>query len=89
MTDMIKRNPRRGATAVARPPREIRVRMTAARAAAFGAPPPDVWVVNGRVIRFLDPMGPDDVAAPPAAGQRGRMSGVLRLLRLTRSKRVG
>jgi hypothetical protein len=77
---MMKRRQRKGRAAVAHPKREIKVRMTTARAAGFGAAPPDVWVVNGRVIRFLDPMRPDEVSAP-AARRRvgvGALLGVLR-----------
>jgi hypothetical protein len=56
--------------AVARAPREIHVRLTAPRP---GNEIPDVWVVNGRVIRFLDPSRPDVEAAP----RRGRRFGLL------------
>jgi hypothetical protein len=82
----MKRN-HRAAVAAAPPKREIRVRMTAARAAGLGTPPPDVWVVNGRVIRFLDPMRPDDNAKT-----RKRHGGLVRLLlwavRPTRDRRA-
>jgi len=66
----------------ARAPREIRVRMAAPRPAG-GAP--DVWVVNGRVIRFLDPSRPED----PAVGRehRGVLSGFLGALRPRRRGR--
>jgi hypothetical protein len=78
---MMKRRHRRGGAAVAHPKREIKVRMTTARAAGLAAAPPEVWVVNGRVIRFLDPMRPDEVGAPPAVRRRpgiGALIGVLR-----------
>jgi hypothetical protein len=52
----------RGRTAAPRVgPREIHVRMTAPRPASEL---PDVWVVNGRVIRFLDPSRPEVDIAP-------------------------
>jgi hypothetical protein len=54
-------------------PREIHVRMTAPRPAAEL---PDVWVVNGRVIRFLDPSRPEVDVAP----LRPRRFGLLRAL---------
>lgn len=53
----------RGRNAPASLPREIRVRTTTALRVT--AEPADAWVVNGRVIRFLDPLLPDDTAAPP------------------------
>jgi hypothetical protein len=34
----------------------------------------DVWVVNGRVIRFLDPLRPEDVTVPREPSRRvGRL----------------
>jgi hypothetical protein len=76
---MMRRH-RKGVAAVVHPKREIKVRMTTARAAGLGAAPPDVWVVNGRVIRFLDPMGPDEVSAPVVRRRVGvrALLGVLR-----------
>ena len=65
----------RGRTAGPRAPREIHVRMSAPRPSNEA---PDVWVVNGRVIRFLDPSRPDVDAAP----HRGRRFGLLRALAL-------
>jgi hypothetical protein len=56
--------------AVPRGPREIHVRMTAPRP---GNEVPEVWVVKGRVIRFLDPSRPEVDAAP----RRGRRFGLL------------
>ena len=54
-----------------RGPREIRVRMTAPRPVAAGAAQvPDVWVVNGRVIRFLDPSRPDVDSLPQRSTRR-------------------
>jgi hypothetical protein len=47
-------------------PREIHVRMATPRPAAEL---PEVWVVNGRVIRFLDPSRPD-VDAPRRPARR-------------------
>ena len=58
-----------------RTPREIRVRITSPRPATEAAP--DVWVVNGRVIRFLDPSRPDVDSLPR---QRTRRFGLLRTL---------
>jgi hypothetical protein len=77
---MMKRRQRRGGAVATHPKREIKVRMTAARVAGFAAAPPDVWVVNGRVIRFLDPMGPDEVSLPVARRRLGvgTLLGVLR-----------
>ena len=62
-----------GHTATARAPREIRVRLTSPHVATD--PAPDVWVVNGRVIRFLDPSRPDVDSLPQ---QRTRRFGRLR-----------
>lgn len=39
----------------------------------------DVWVVNGRVIRFLDPMRPEDTAT--VVRRPGRLRGLLGALR--------
>ncbi len=50
-----------GRVTAPRAPREIHVRITGPR--PVSAEPPEVWVVNGRVIRFLDPSRPD-VDAP-------------------------
>ncbi|HEV7678420.1 MAG TPA: hypothetical protein VGQ42_07615 [Candidatus Dormibacteraeota bacterium] len=80
---MMKRSQRRGGAVATHPKREIKVRMTAARAAAFATAPPDVWVVNGRVIRFLDPMGPDEVPVP-AARRRVGVGALLGALRRSR-----
>ena len=63
----------RGGKAAPRGPREIHVRMSAPRPAAEL---PDVWVVNGRVIRFLDPSRPEGDAAP----LRTRRFGLLRAI---------
>lgn len=69
---------RRSAVATARMPREIHVRMPAPRVAAA----PDVWVVNGRVIRFLDPSRPEE--AQPARAPRRAFAGLFRALHLAR-----
>lgn len=67
----MKRTQRRGGRGRGgRAPREIRVRATAPR---VGDGPPDVWVVNGRVIRFLDPMRPEDSGAAAEAVHRHRV----------------
>ena len=66
---------KRGRKEVRRAPREIRVRITAPRPASEAAP--DVWVVNGRVIRFLDPSRPDVDSLPR---ERTRRFGLLRAL---------
>jgi hypothetical protein len=50
---------------------------------AVGAP--DVWVVNGRVIRFLDPSRPEDLGA--GREHRGVLSGLLGALRPRRRGR--
>lgn len=65
---------RRGGT-VARSPREIRVRLSAVRPADG---PPDVWVVNGRVIRFLDPLRPEDTSGMDRPHRLGGLLGALR-----------
>lgn len=69
----MKHSPRGTATAP-RAPREIHVRMTSPRPA--GEPAHEAWVVNGRVIRFLDPARPD-VDAPQ---QRPHRFGLLRAI---------
>ncbi len=80
---MKRTSQRRGggrASSAVRAPREIRVRMPAPRPVEER---PDVWVVNGRVIRFLDPSRPEDGGAGPA-GERGehrRLGGLLGALR--------
>jgi hypothetical protein len=71
MVDMKHRH--RGKPSAARGPREIRVRLTAPHPAT--GPAPDVWVVNGRVIRFLDPSRPDTDNLPR---ERTRRFGLLR-----------
>jgi hypothetical protein len=56
---------------VARAPREIHVRLATP---SVPAEKHDVWVVNGRVIRFLDPMQPEDLTLPPQPTRRfGRL----------------
>ena len=55
-------------------PREIHVRLATPRVAPEV---PDVWVVKGRVIRFLDPSRPDVDSQP-----RPRRRGLLRALAL-------
>ena len=50
-------------------PREIKVRLTAPRP---GEPQSDVWVVNGRVIRFLDPLRPEEKSGEADGGGRLR-----------------
>jgi len=69
---------RRRTASTARMPREIHVRMPAARVTAA----PDVWVVNGRVIRFLDPSRPEE--AQPARAPRRPLNGLFRALHLAR-----
>ena len=60
-----------------RKPREIRVRVVATQRPADATS--DVWVVNGRVIRFLDPSRPDESAVEPEHGHlRHRLLSVLR-----------
>jgi hypothetical protein len=66
---------RGGKVAAVRGPREIRVRLTSPRVP--GVETPDAWVVNGRVIRFLDPSRPDVDALPV---ERHRRFGLLRTL---------
>lgn len=66
---------RRRSGQAARAPREIRVRMSAPRPAESQ---PDVWVVNGRVIRFLDPSRPDDFGAESARRGFGHLFSALR-----------
>jgi len=52
-------------------PREIRVRLATP---SVPAEKHDVWVVNGRVIRFLDPLQPEDAALPrPRTRRFGRL----------------
>jgi hypothetical protein len=63
----MKRKQRRGTGIVTREPREIHVRMTAPRTVTAQ---PEAWVVKGRVIRFLDPLAPEDVAPPRTVGRR-------------------
>jgi hypothetical protein len=58
----MKRSNDRRASGAPHAPREIKVRMPAPRPVSVAAP--DVWVVNGRVIRFLDPSRPEETAAP-------------------------
>lgn len=65
---------RSGRTAI-RAPREIHVRMTAPHVADG---PPDVWVVNGRVIRFLDPSRPEDAGAERVHHGLGHLFSALR-----------
>lgn len=79
----MKGKTRRGRSAV-RAPREIRVRMTSPRAAVGGQP--DKWVVNGRVIRFLDPCAPDDGWAVAEVHRTGRLGGIFGALRHPRRK---
>ena len=77
----MKRTQRRGGRGGrgGRVPREIRVRATSPR---MGDGPPDVWVVNGRVIRYLDPMRPEDGgAAGPAVDRRHVLRSLLGALR--------
>ncbi|HZS13715.1 MAG TPA: hypothetical protein VFC09_03860 [Candidatus Dormibacteraeota bacterium] len=64
---------KRGRPEARRTPREIHVRVTAPR--PLTDPAPDVWVVNGRVIRFLDPSRPDVDSLPR---ERSRRFGLLR-----------
>jgi hypothetical protein len=59
--------------------------MATPRPAAQSAAP-DVWVVNGRVIRFLDPSRPEDPATPRQ--HAGVFSALLRALR-PRRRRLG
>jgi len=66
---------RRQAAVAVRPPREIRVRMSSPRVAESQ---PDVWVVNGRVIRFLDPSRPDDGGGEHSRHGLGNLLGALR-----------
>jgi len=80
----MKRRTDRLRAAAPRSPREIRVRMTSPRPAGTAAP--DVWVVNGRVIRFLDPSRPEEIAVDRTARQR--MSGLLHALRPHRRRRL-
>jgi hypothetical protein len=75
----MKRSKVRGRNAVARPPREIRVRNTAPRPAGTQ---PEVWVVKGRVIRFLDPSQPEETHA--GTGRPGRLGGLWSALRSSR-----
>jgi hypothetical protein len=73
MVDM-KRRHRGTTTATVRGPREIHVRLTAPQVAV--GPAPEVWVVNGRVIRFLDPSRPDVETLPRERLHRfGRLRG--------------
>jgi hypothetical protein len=66
----------RGKVAAApRGPREIHVRLTAPH---LPSQAPEVWVVNGRVIRFLDPSRPDVDAVRPRLPHR--RFGLLRAL---------
>ena len=74
---------RGGGTAATRSPREIRVRLSAARPAEGQ---PDVWVVNGRVIRFLDPSRPEDASG---LERRHRLGGLLGALRPRHARRQG
>lgn len=79
---MKRSSDRRGRAAAQRGPREIRVRMPSA-APAGGRH--DVWVVNGRVIRFLDPSRPEDAGVDGRA--HGVFGGLLRALRPRRRVR--
>jgi hypothetical protein len=75
---MKRRTQRRaGGGSAARAPREIHVRMSSPRPVESQ---PDVWVVNGRVIRFLDPQRPEDASAGGARAHR-RIGGLLGALR--------
>ena len=60
----------RGTATAPRTPREIHVRITGPRPHT-PEQPPEVWVVNGRVIRFLDPSRPDVDAPRPRQHRLG------------------
>jgi hypothetical protein len=65
----------RAAATAPRTPREIHVRITGPRPNS-AEQPPEVWVVNGRIIRFLDPSRP----AVDAPRPRPHRFGLLRAL---------
>ena len=71
---MKRTTPRRsgGTASTVRSPREIHVRMPAPRPAEER---PDVWVVNGRVIRFLDPSRPEDGGTGTGPERQQRRAG--------------